>query len=173
MRNQAQLLAHAERIFVRLDEMDAIMEALAGPQGAEPSRPRLQDFVSGGKAPAALKPQPRDAKALRRLLANTGLGYVPRLAAAASGVAAGERAGEDCRIALRPSRAEPSQVYVVVEMTGARKPHPGHLFICTKDGLFTRFPLPEADGSTFQFLAGKDSDLVRGLENTETEVFLH
>jgi len=168
-------LPAAERIFVRLEEVDAIMEGLDAP-AREPHAPRfadLHDFVSGRKSGGSLKPHPRQAASLRRLLANTGLGYVPRLAAAASEGAVSTREGEGCRISLRPSRAEPSQVYVVVEMTVERKPQPEYLFICTRDGLFSRFPLPEADGMNFQFLAQKDSDLVRGLENSETEVFLH
>jgi len=170
-------LARAEQIFMQLEEVEAIMATLDVASVSEPpsSAPfaKLARFVAGQGQADSFQACRADVRIFRKFLANTGPAYAPRLAAAASSGRTQTREGEGCRISLRPSRADPEQVYVVVEMTRPEGVVPRHLFLSLPDGLFSRFDLPEPDGMVFQILAQADSGLVRGLSSPETEVFLH
>jgi len=108
---------------------------------------------------------------LLRLLAKTAGYRCPRSAAAGTKVLE-SRHGQGFTIRLRPSRAEPSQVYVVIELLDRRAEAPKSLFIAEhREGLL-KHALPEARGGTVQLLAETESDLIRALRNPSSEVFL-
>ncbi len=119
----------------------------------------------------ALAADPKLRKDLHRLLSKAALYRLPPMAAASSGPIA-ERKGEGFAITLHPSRAEPSQVYVLIELEETRRDTPEMLFICAGGGCYFKLALPEAQGRRIQVLAEMESDLVRALQNAESEVFL-
>jgi hypothetical protein len=92
---------------------------------------------------------------------------LPRLAAASSGAAI-TRTAEGCRITLRPSRADPTQIYVIIEADGPAQT----LFVRSDQGSHVRHPLPSAQDGVVQLLAEEGSDLVAALRDVESEVFL-
>ena len=116
----------------------------------------------------------RDARRrddLMRLLAKTAGYRCPRSAAAGT-KALESRQGQGFAIRLRPSRAEPSQVYVVIELLDPGAESPRALFIARHpDGLLKQ-ALPETRGSTVQLLAEVESDLIQALQDPGSEVFL-
>ena len=119
----------------------------------------------------ALNEQPRLRVDLDRLIAKTARYHAPKLAAASTGPAT-QRHGTGFTIALRPSRAEPSQVYVVIELADIVPGLPRLLFVSDQQDRLLKQPLPEAQGNTIQLLAEASSDLIRALRDPESEVFL-
>ncbi len=131
----------------------------------EPGRPMSAQLSEALEADARLRDD------LLRLLAKTAGYRCPRSAAAGTKVLE-SRHGQGFTIRLRPSRAEPSQVYVVIELLDRAAEAPKALFIAERrDGLL-KHALPEARGGTVQLLAETESDLIRALRNPRSEVFL-
>jgi hypothetical protein len=104
-----------------------------------------------------------------RLLRKTALHHFPRAAAASSGALTG-RQGNGFKLRLRPSRANPAHVYVIIDV--ALDKTPGALFVCGDGRHYQKHALPEARNGTIQILAEADSDLIRALSDNATEVFL-
>ncbi len=131
----------------------------------EPGRPMNARLSEALEADAGLRED------LLRLLTKTAGYRCPRSAAAGTKVLE-SRQGQGFIIRLRPSRAEPSQVYVVIELLDPAAETPKALFIAEhRDGLL-KHALPEARGGMVQLLAETESDLVRALRNPGSEVFL-
>jgi hypothetical protein len=107
----------------------------------------------------------------RRLLERIARHHVPRLAAAAGGEIT-RRDGDGCSIRLETSLAEPDQTYVIIELVDADAPSPARLFIVDAEDRCNAFPLPPSRGGVIQLLEDDGSDLVRGLRDVQTEVFL-
>ena len=104
------------------------------------------------------------------LLRETSMYHLPRVAAAAASDIS-RREAEGCRISLRSSRAEESQVFVIIELSDPAA-RPGSLFVCGKDRGVRRVDLSEPRDGRIQLLLENDSDIVQGLRDIETEVFL-
>ncbi len=107
----------------------------------------------------------------RRLLEHIARYRVPRLAAAVGGEIA-RRDGDGCRIRLEASLAEPDQTYVIIELADDDARAPGRLFIVDAEDRCSAFPLPPSRGGVIQLLEDGGSDLVQGLRDVQTEVFL-
>ena len=107
----------------------------------------------------------------RRLLERSARHRIPRLAAAA-GSEITRRDGDGCRIRLEASLAEPDQTYVIIELADEDAPAPGRLFIVDAEDRCSAFPLPPSRGGVIQLLEDGGSDLVQGLRDVQTEVFL-
>lgn len=107
----------------------------------------------------------------RRLLGKTALAYMPRVAAASSGEIR-QRSGDNCRIRFEPSRAEPDQVYVIIEFTLGEGGLPVSLFVCDSDNRCDKFPLPRGRDGVIQLLLERDSDLLAKLRDINTEIYL-
>ena len=119
----------------------------------------------------ALEADKRLRDDLMRLLAKTAGYRCPRSAAAGT-KALESRQGQGFAIRLRPSRAEPTQVYVVIELLDPGAQAPKALFIARHpDGLLKQ-ALPDVRGGTVQLLAEVESDLIRALRDPGSEVFL-
>ena len=115
---QKQAAAH---MFDMLSTVDAVTDAI------DAERPRCIGFSDlfayvmdpardmTPELAAALESQPMLQADLRRLLEQTARYRFPRVAAASTG-AVTQRDGELYRIILRPSRAEPSQIYIVIDL---------------------------------------------------------
>lgn len=108
---------------------------------------------------------------LHRLLEKTAVGYLPRVAAASSGPIE-VREGRGCRIRFEVSRAEPSQTFVMIELTDRETPVPGHLFVCDAENRCLKCPLPPARDGEIQILLEQGSALLDRLLDIDTEVFL-
>jgi len=168
-----------QRAFDALSTLDS----LRFPPAAEEARPKAVGFSElyalamdrdgeiGEEMRAAIAADARLGRDLHRLLSKAALYRLPPLAAASSGAIA-ERKGEDFSIFLHPSRAEPSQVYVLIELENTARDTPETLFICEGGGCYFKLALPKAQGRRIQVLAEVDSDLVRALQNADSEVFL-
>jgi len=174
----------AEQIQVR-QAFDALstLDGLRSPPEPQAARAEPMSFSKlyalamdpereiGEEMREALAADPRLRKDLHRLLSKAALYRLPPLAAASSGPIA-ERGGEGFAITLHPSRAEPSQVYVLIELEETRRDTPEMLFVCAGGGCYFKLALPEAQGRRIQVLAEMESELVRALQNAESEVFL-
>lgn len=172
--------------MVTMDAMKAVDEALplpaAAPAGAGSRERRvglaeLHAFATrrgGAEDDAILAALARDGtlrETFRRLLANISLAVMPRVAAASSG-GVDSREGDNFLMTFKFSRADPSQVYVTIRMTAPGLEAPESLFIVGGASVPVKHPLPEVQDGIIQILAEADSDLVRALRDTATEVFL-
>ena len=82
------------------------------------------------------------------------------------------RHGNGCTIRMEPSRAEPDQIYVIIEITGNVDQSPRSMFVCEEDKTCTRFELPELKDGIVQFISDSQSRLIKLLMNPKTEAFL-
>ncbi len=119
----------------------------------------------------AMADDPGLRRDFRRLLEKIATNHLPRVAAASTGPLE-QRVGEGCRIRFEPSRAQPTQVFIVIELTDRDAPAPTVLFTCDSEGRCQKFPLPPARDGVIQILQEKDSELLQGLLDIGKEVFL-
>lgn len=173
--------AGMEKAFDALLKLDALRHRVDAETAVPRPVPlsRLYDYASDIRRDndawleRALAGDPRLAADLRLLLGQTAIRHLPRAAAASSGPVR-ERHGEGCRVRLQPSRAEPGQTYVIIEMIpgGEPAPAPRAFFVCDAGNNCRRYTLPEARDGIVQLLAEARSDLVRALEDIRTEIYL-
>ncbi len=171
--------AQAETLFDALLRLDALKRPPEEPASRSVPLSRLYDYATqaarddDAAVEKALERDPRLAADLRLLLEKTALRHVPRAAAAGSGPVR-ERHGEGCRVRLQPSRAEPGQLYVIIEVAppAPAAEAPRTLFVCDAENRCRRYLLPEARDGVVQLLAEAQSDLVRALEDIRSEVYL-
>ncbi len=169
----------AEQAFDALGTLDELATA----SHAEENRGRRVGFgdiyayvnepgrAMSGPLRAALEADARLRDDLMRLLAKTAGYHGPRSAAAGT-KALESRQGQGFAIRLRQSRAEPSQVYVVIELLDPGAEAPKALFIARHPEGLLKQALPEVRGGTVQLLAEAGSDLIRALRDPGSEVFL-
>lgn len=131
---------------------------------ADPDHPRADEIF------AAIGSNLRLRRDFRFLLARNAAMQMPKLAAASTG-AITQREGEGCRIAFRPSRADPNQVYIIVSFDSP-KAQPKELFVCLASGECLRQVLPEIHGQTAQLIAEEGGALLMALRDVDAEVFL-
>ncbi len=138
---------------------------------------RLYAYAAGGDGGAdpelerilAIEPELR--RDFRRLLGKTASIHMPRVAAASSGEIS-QRGGGNCRIRFEPSRAEPDQVYVIIEFTVGEGGLPATLFVCDNDNHCDKFSLPRGRDGVIQLLLERESDLLAKLRDINTEIYL-
>lgn len=126
---------------------------------------------------AGIQPRPEFVDALatdarvqadvRALLRNRAVAIIPEAAAAADEDEIEERAINGWRIVIRRVRANPSQVWVIVEYADRTIDMPRILFAGD-----ARHALPDSRDGRFQFRLDAESDLVKGLRDVGAEVFL-
>lgn len=162
---------------VAFDRLMTAQAALTPSASRRPVGPRdLIAYVGGdddGRAAeveAAMAADPRLRADLDHLLRRMAVLSLPRLAAASSG-GVGQRTGEGCRIVLKQSRADASQVYVLIEFDDPALT-PRALFVCSRHRSHVRHPLPDAQGQTIQLLVDDGSELLAALQDVDAEVFL-
>ncbi len=167
----------AERALDVLDDTDHLQD---GVQAAAPRAVAFGELYAYATdpayqaSPALTQALGRDLalrRDLERLLRNTATQHLPRVAAASSG-AIQARETETCRIAFRPSRADPGQIYVILEMKAPGAEAPSVLFAFSPDRRWVRLPLPEASDGRIQVLLDADSEVLQALRDIHTEVYL-
>lgn len=115
----------------------------------------------------AVANDPRVGADVRALARNHAVAVIPEAAAAADEGEIDERRIDGWRILIRRVRANPSQVWVIVEYAGESIDMPRILFVGD-----ARQPLPESRDGRFQFRVDAESDLVKGLRDINAEVIL-
>jgi hypothetical protein len=165
-------------LFVAIMDLDDITKATTEPFWRRRiALSRLYSFVTEPGAPEdpeldrALEKDPALRADFRRLLEKTAASYLPQVAAASSGTVE-RREGPGCRIRFEASRAEPSQTYVIIELSDPETPMPNALFVCYAEYQCVKFVLPPARDGVIQILLEQDSDLLAKLRDIKTEVFL-
>jgi len=106
----------------------------------------------------------------QRLLTNTSVYHMPQMAAASSGDIE-SREVNGCKIVFRPSRADPEQLYAIIEITDPDLT-PSMLFVRHPDGSTDRVELPDFQNRRAQLLLDRQSSQARGLMDTKAEVYV-
>lgn len=107
----------------------------------------------------------------QRLLSNTSSIYMPQVAAASSGERT-YREADGCKIMFKESRADPAQMFVIIELINKQAVPPTMMFICHPDNSCRRVILGDSVDGRIQLLVDRDSHIVRGLSEVSTEVYL-
>ncbi len=107
----------------------------------------------------------------QRLLKNTARYYMPEVAAASTG-ALDSREVDGCKILFKSSRADPDQVYVIVEATADKTFAPEMLFVQFPDGRTRRTELGGGRDGRTQILLDRASEIAQGLMDINTEVYV-
>ncbi len=170
----------AERMFDAYCTIDALSDAVAA-RGDAPRRIGFSDLFAFATDPAcAMSDDLADALAentmlrddLVLLLERTQRFQFPRVAAASSGPVA-RREGGLYRITLQSSRAEPSQVYIIIELADRALAEPTLLYVYRTGHPCEKHSLPPAHDGVIQILAEAESSLVEALRDKAAEVFLN
>jgi hypothetical protein len=101
------------------------------------------------------------------MVQNAAIAAIPQAAAAADETGIEERAVNGWRVLLRPVHANPDQVWVIVEYADKTIDLPRIIYAGD-----VRQPLPESRDGRFQFRLDAESDLIKGLQDINSEVFL-
>ena len=178
-RSGPESLMTAERIFQALSVLDQLADGATRQVGA-PERIDVGELYRHARDPeAAISPELRKALAddvglradFARMVGKNAICRFPAAAAASSGgVATREASG--FRITLRKSRAEPSQVYIIIDLADYDRAPPSHLFVLGEEIRACKHSLPPPMGGAIQILAEDGSDIIRALEDRHSEVFL-
>ena len=168
--------AYAAAIFEALDRARALAEPVAAPGLTAIAPTRLYAFALAADAtadPALAARLERDeavGRAFAALLARLAYVRFPALAAAASGALRVRTAGPH-RIRFEPSRAEPTQTYVVIELAPGTEA-PQSLFVCADGWRTLKAALPPAPRQAIQLLFENDDPVLVALLDPAVEVFL-
>ena len=170
----------AARLFEVLEsERELRRDADTDTEGGPIAFSRLYAYATGARAEdaeveAALARNSGLRRDFQRLLERAAPYYLPQVAAASTGPVS-LREGAGCCIRLQPSKAEAGQVYVIVELTD-KAAQPQTMFVVDSGGegggQTLRLPLPAARDGVIQILVAEGSELVRGLSNLTSEVYL-
>jgi hypothetical protein len=171
--------ARAEETFDALSTLNELKVHLAPTENRSPriNFDDLYKYVTGTKQldqtelSLALSQDKKLSAGFDRLLHIEALYYMPQAAAADSGEIY-DREVEDFIIRLKPSRATPDQIYIMIEFKNPDAEHPSRLFIMPVSGKCSKLDLPEGSNSTVQIVAESSSDLVKNLRDPGTEFFL-
>jgi hypothetical protein len=170
--------ANRQAVFEKFADHDAVRHAVSGAEYATPAIGfnRLYDYAMGMGADTASVEQALSRNAglradLRALLVKVSLTHLPEVAAAGTGELE-SRQTDQCSIRIEPSRAEPDQVYLIIELSDLSAAMPGTLFTCTADDKTDRLELPEARDGVIQLLLDRSAPILVGLRDHSAEVFL-
>lgn len=168
--------AVAEAAFVALETMARLAAPASGT--APPGPSALWAHVTGAapipraELAAALLAFPALRETLAGLMARAALAAGPRVAAAATGMRLSERGGDGFRLRLLPARGEPDQTWVMIALDRP-DPAPTRLTVLPAAGPPETVPLAAPVDGAVQLLVETGSDLVRGLADPASTVFLH
>jgi len=169
-------------IFEALTMQDEL-RGQGGAQSAEGARPampgmaRIYEAVTRPELPIdlelrrALRAYPKLRQAFDGLVARHAVHHVPR-AAAAKTERVMARVAPGVTIELRPSRAAPGQVFVVIELADPGEAAPTTLFVRQAAGDTLKHALPPAQDGQIQLLLDGEDALVQALGDEGSEVFL-
>ncbi len=161
----------------RFAEHDAAEHLLADPE-PRPQGPGIADLYAWATDPErsfgraereALLRDPALRRGFSLLVSRVASLRVPAAAAASSG-GLDTRSGPGLTVRLIPSRADPAQVYVVLELD---RDVAATLLLVMRDGFpAARLALPRAVDGHVQVIAADDSPVVEALRDPTTELLL-
>ena len=128
------------------------------------------DYNPSDQLLMALSEDSRVRRDFEMLLRNTSPYFLPQVAAASSGEIS-NRAIDGCKLTFRSSRADPKQLFVIIEMSDIDA-SPSCLFVCPEGQPTEKVTLPRARGGKIQLLFEADARVLRALRDINTEVFL-
>lgn len=178
--------AFAEAVFVALETLDQVapderrMGSNDEADGPRPPRLSFDDLYRFAQDPdmtldadqrEALAASPRLQDDLRLLVSRASRGEVLMAAAASSGTIT-TRHGTSFRMTLRESRADRSQVYVLIHISAKAALAPRALFVIDDAAACRKVPLPTPLNGTVQLLLDADSEIVSALRDPTAEVFV-
>lgn len=120
---------------------------------------------------AAMLHQPRMRQIYRDLLARSAMFHIPEAMAASTDILP-VRAGEGCRIRFEASRAEPDQVYVIVELDEPDRDPPSGLIFCDAENFCASLALTGWRQGVVQTIVARDSDFLRLAQDPKSTAFL-
>lgn len=171
--------AEARQRFAQHELLDGLTEDAAAAGSDKTSVPlsRLYAIAAnpGAAVPAdvaeAMLGQPRLRSIYRDLLARTALFHIPEaLAASTDDLPA--RAGEGCRIRFEESRAEPDQIYVIVELDNPADTPPSAIVFCDAENFCASLALTGWRDGIVQAIADRDSDILRLARDPKSTAYL-
>ena len=168
---QRRRLAHRYALQAFADDAtdsDAA-EASAGVSFARLYGAALGNGALGAEIAAALLADPYVRADFDLLLERTAHHHLPRAAVASSGELRRRETG-GLVLNLVPSRANPAQVYVLIEAEGRRDETV--LIVRTPAGEYLKESLPPPDEGTVRLLKSADDPITKALQDPDSEVFL-
>ena len=135
---------------------------------------RLYHFVLGNKdeeIATSLSQNLSLRRAYKTLLKQSAYFQIPQ-AIAASSQAYPERHCDGCTLRLQASRAESSQLYLIIEVADTRRDMPKTLTAFFDDETCIRLELPEARNGVIQTIIDAKSDMATLLANPKMEIYL-
>jgi hypothetical protein len=158
---------------------DKVRQTLIAMREAEPTIAfsRLWRFASGevthdDELLTALRTDTKLSADFNALLQKVSWSHLPQAAAASTNEDLRLRETDLCAIRIEPSRAEPDQVYVIIELKDAEAKAPRSLITNAADGTIESLELPAAQGDVIQLLLQSDDAVLMALQDHGTEVFL-
>jgi hypothetical protein len=120
---------------------------------------------------AAMLRRPRLRAVHRDLLARAAMFHIPE-AMAASTDDLTVRAGNGCRIRFEDSRAEPDQIYVIVELDDPEGAPPSGLVFCDAENFCVSLELTGWRNGVVQLIVERDSDILRLARDPKSTAYL-
>ena len=130
------------------------------------------DLNADAELSATLRQDRKLAADFNALLQKVAWSHLPQVAAASSGEELRLRETDLCAIRIEPSRAEPEQVYVIIELKDPAATAPASLITSAADGGLENMTLPAARDGVIQLLLQRDNALLLALQAHGTEVYL-
>ena len=163
----------AQENFHRRDRADALMQNTGGGVSASRLHAYAQGILTGDAQDieTALDKDAALRAAYRTMVRDAALFVLPE-AMAASSDALPVRETRGCKLSLKPSRAEETQFYLIVELDDATKGEPSTLAVCGADNRTHQIALPPSRGGIIQVIVERDSDIVRLLRDPKSEAYL-
>ncbi len=110
-------------------------------------------------------------RAYRRLLQKVSRFHIPE-AVAASTEEFPERHSDGCKIRLQVSRAQPDQLYLIIELSDQRADSPKSLNVFGSDEACETLDLPVQRNGVMQLIIERESPLAHMLADPKSEIFL-
>lgn len=157
---------------------DSAADSTAG--GAPKSIPvsRLYAIVTDPGSPmppdiaAAMLQRPALRAAYRALLAGSASYHVPEAMAASTDVLLLKRRGDGCLIRFLPSRAEPDQVYLIVELDDPGRAMPSALVFCDAEDFCSAVELTGWRNGVAQLIVETSSAILRLARDPKSSAYL-
>ncbi len=165
----------AEQVFKALDAFDQLTFSHI----EKPTRVGFAELYKYATNPAhvasdtlikALSSNLTIRRDLKRIIAKQAIVHLPKAAAASTGGIT-EREADGFTLSLKPSNADPEQVYLIIESVD-RDESPTLLFIESDDSTILRLPIEDFQDGEAQILLSEQDDIVKALRNPGSEVIL-
>ena len=166
-------------VQARFTDEDNFRQSMTAMQEAEPgiAFSRLYQYARGdisldAALLAALKQNKSLARDFNALLQKLSWDSLPQVAAATTDTDLRLRETDLCAIRIEPSRAEPDQVYVILELKDPAAAPPDLLITSAADGGIETLALPDPDDGVIQLLLQADDAVLLAMQDHATWVFL-